>query len=217
MIPGTEGYEAHARALIPQYEAVAFEHKYAALLHLLPTKRAQVLDIGAGAGGDAAWFVARGHTVVAVEPVAGFRRVAMDTHRAPCIEWVDDHLPLLTRVCQRGQCFDLVSLMAVWMHLNAAEREAGMGILAGLLAPDGVLLMSLRHGPVPSARRMFAVSAQETIALQLMSRGPTWRFGILVGLSPLEVRASGRQQCSRVRTMAAAKSRSVGVLVHNAR
>jgi SAM-dependent methyltransferase len=156
MIPGTEGYEAHARALIPQYEAVAFEHKYAALLHLLPTKRAQVLDIGAGAGGDAAWFVARGHTVVAVEPVAGFRRVAMDTHRAPCIEWVDDHLPLLTRVCQRGQCFDLVSLMAVWMHLNAAEREAGMGILAGLLAPDGVLLMSLRHGPVPSARRMFA-------------------------------------------------------------
>jgi SAM-dependent methyltransferase len=170
MIPGTEGYEAHARALIPQYEAVAFEHKYAALLHLLPTKRAQVLDIGAGAGGDAAWFVARGHTVVAVEPVAGFRRVAMDTHRAPCIEWVDDHLPLLTRVCQRGQCFDLVSLMAVWMHLNAAEREAGMGILAGLLAPDGVLLMSLRHGPVPSARRMFAVSAQETIALATQHR-----------------------------------------------
>ncbi|MBS0521066.1 MAG: SAM-dependent methyltransferase, partial [Proteobacteria bacterium] len=29
----------------------------------------------------------------------------------------------------------------------------------------GVLILSLRHGPVPSGRRMFEVSAQETVDL----------------------------------------------------
>ena len=94
----------------------------------------------------------------------------MNLHRAPCIEWVDDKLPLLTRVCQRGQRFDVVSLMAVWMHLDAAEREAGMAVLVRLLDPDGILLMSLRHGPVPPSRRMFSVSAHETIALATRPR-----------------------------------------------
>ena len=61
MIPGTEGYAEQAQALIPQYEAVSFEHKNATLLHLLPTAPARVLDIGAGTGVDAAWFAACGN------------------------------------------------------------------------------------------------------------------------------------------------------------
>lgn len=56
-------------------------------------------------------------------------------------------------------------LTAVWMHLEADERARGMGSLAALLAPQGRILMSLRHGPVPPGRRMFDVSAEETLAL----------------------------------------------------
>lgn len=151
--------------LVPQYEAVSFAQKQAALLHLLPATPARVLDIGAGTGADAAWFADRGHTVVAVEPVAAFRHAAMELHRAPGIEWVDDSLPLLARVRQQRQCFDVVSLIAVWMHLDTAERATGMATLARLLDTNGVVLLTLRHGPVPAGRRMFAVSAQETIAL----------------------------------------------------
>jgi hypothetical protein len=37
--------------------------------------------------------------------------------------------------------------------------------IAALMRPGGLAFMTLRHGPVPPGRRMFAVSAAETIAL----------------------------------------------------
>jgi hypothetical protein len=62
---------------------------------------------------------------------------------------------------------DLVMLTAVWMHLEGAQRARGMPILAGLLRQGGLMLMTLRHGPIPSGRRMFEVPADETIAFAL--------------------------------------------------
>ena len=56
-------------------------------------------------------------------------------------------------------------LTAVWMHLDEQERRVAMPLVASLLAPHGVLIMALRHGPVPSERVMFTVSAEETVAL----------------------------------------------------
>ena len=40
-----------------------------------------------------------------------------------------------------------------------------MPVVASLLAAHGTLIMSLRHGPVPRGRRMFEVTAEETIGL----------------------------------------------------
>jgi hypothetical protein len=40
-----------------------------------------------------------------------------------------------------------------------------MSGLASLVSDGGQVVMSLRHGPVPDQRRMFDVSAEETIAL----------------------------------------------------
>jgi len=65
----------------------------------------------------------------------------------------------------RGQTFDAVLATAVWMHLDAAERAEAMPAVASLVRPEGVLLLSLRHGPVPEGRRMFEVTPEETIAL----------------------------------------------------
>lgn len=54
---------------------------------------------------------------------------------------------------------------AVWAHLSAAERAEGMVNLATLLRKSAVLIMSLRHGPSPAGRRVFEVSAEDTIEL----------------------------------------------------
>jgi len=89
----------------------------------------------------------------------------MRLHPSPLIEWLDDVLPGLDKVLARGQCFDVVMLSAVWMHLDEEERRAGMPRLVSLLAPGGLILMSLRHGPIPTGRRMFEVSGIETIEL----------------------------------------------------
>lgn len=165
MIPGTQGYAEQAAELIPRYEQEAFEDKHRAELHLLRRAPGLVLDVGAGTGADAAWFAAQGHSVLAVEPTVPLREAAMALHPHPTIEWVDDALPYLRAVRGRGRKFNMVTLIAVWMHLERQERSAGMAALATLLARDGTLVMSLRHGPVPEGRRMFEVSGSETIGL----------------------------------------------------
>jgi protein-L-isoaspartate O-methyltransferase len=131
----------------------------------MPDAPCSVLDIGSGTGRDAAAFAAMGHRVVAVEPTDALRTHAETTHRSSRIEWLDDGLPDLNVVLARGETFDLVMLTAVWMHLDMPQRRQAMPRVASLLAPAGTMIMSLRHGPVPPGRRMFEVSAEETIEL----------------------------------------------------
>jgi SAM-dependent methyltransferase len=164
-VRGTQGYAEQADALFVKYEEIGFEHKHEAVLHLLPRAPASVLDIGAGTGADAAWLDARGYRVVAIEPGREFRTRAMALHPSPSIEWVEDSLPGLAVMAGRRDTFDVVTLTAVWMHLDEAERATAMPNLASLVAPGGLLLMTLRHGPIPAGRVMFEVSAEETIHL----------------------------------------------------
>ena len=135
------------------------------MLHLIPAVPSHVLDIGSGTGRDAAWFAAQGHRVVAVEPTEALRLPAMALHRSPRIEWLDDSLPDLALLRSRGDSFDLVMLTAVWMHLDVQQRRQAMPNLAALVRGGGTVIMTLRHGPVPPGRRMFEISADETIEL----------------------------------------------------
>ncbi|BDH70407.1 hypothetical protein MTP06_38560 [Streptomyces sp. PLM4] len=159
---GTMGYGKDAEALAQQYEQVPFEEVHGHLLRWLPPAAGRAVDIGAGSGRDAAALAVRGYDVVAVEPTAELRQVGRRLHGDAPITWVDDALPALSRL--RGS-FGLVLLSAVWMHLDERERADGMRRLAELTAPGGCVAMTLRHGPPPSGRRMFAVSAAETVAL----------------------------------------------------
>lgn len=165
VISGTEGYANEAEALVKQYESLAFADIHSKVLHLIPTTAARVLDIGAGTGRDAAGFAAMGHRVMAVEPTDALRSRAAELHPSPSIEWLDDSLPDLAQINSLGVAFDVVMLTAVWMHLDLAQRQRVMPRVAALLQPGGVMIMSLRYGPIPPGRRMFTVSAEETIQL----------------------------------------------------
>lgn len=162
---GTEGYADEAEALLRQYECIAFTsvHQYA--MRLMPQPPAHVLNIGAGTGRDAAGFAALEYSVVAVEPTAELRLRAMQLHPSPCIEWIDDFLPDLRIVSARDQTFELAMMTAVWMHLDARQRRHGMPRVAALLRPGGMMMLTVRHGPVPPGRRMFDVTPEETIEL----------------------------------------------------
>jgi SAM-dependent methyltransferase len=164
-VSGTEGYAAEVETLLVQYERPVFAEVHAQVRHLIPPPPARVLDIGAGTGRDAAALAALGHSVVAVEPTAELREPGKALHRSPLIEWIDDGLPDVARLAGRAGSFDAVLLTAVWMHLDADQRARAMPAVARLLADEGVLILSLRHGPVPPGRRMFKVTAQETVAL----------------------------------------------------
>lgn len=162
---GTTGYAAAAKMLAQQYEAVTFEEIHREALHLYPTPPSLVLDIGAGTGRDAAALSRLGHTVVAVEPTTEMRITGQHIHRATQIEWIDDALPELSKVRRSGRYFDLILLMAVWMHIEEHERRLAMKNITSILAPGGRIALSLRRGPAPAKRRMFAVAPDETITL----------------------------------------------------
>jgi SAM-dependent methyltransferase len=124
-----------------------------------------VLDIGAGTGRDAAAFASMGHEVVAAEPTGELRRRAEALHPSLPIEWLDDSLPELARLTQRGETFDVVMMTAVWMHLDERQRRQAMPKVSALVRSGGIMSLTLRHGPVPPGRRMFDVSGDETVAL----------------------------------------------------
>src|SRR4029453_8020635 len=164
-VSGTEGYGETAAEGARQYESIGFADVHDDILHLFPTTPSHVIDIGAGTGRDAAAFAERGHSVTAVEPTPGLGAEAERLHARWPITWIDDSLPDLDRVHERGERYDVVMLTAVWMHLDAGQRERAMARVAPLARPGGLIALSLRHGPVPAGRRMFEVSAQETCEL----------------------------------------------------
>lgn len=169
-VSGTEGYAEIADILIAQWQKISFSEQYAELLHIIPIAPSRVLDIGSGIGQDAAAFAARGHRVVAVEPVRELRLPGIALHDSPNITWLDDSLPDLTVLCARNETFDLIMLSAVWMHLDDTQRQRAMPKLASLMSASATMVISLRHGPVPPRRRMFDVSAQETIELAVIHK-----------------------------------------------
>jgi SAM-dependent methyltransferase len=163
---GVAWYDRNAPGLAEQYEGAAFQAVHGWLIPLLDgSTEGPVLDIGAGSGRDAAWFAARGHSVVAVEPAASLRAEARARHPEQSIEWLDDRLPELEAVTARGQTFSLILVSAVWMHVLPAERERAFEILVSLLRPGGLLALTLRLGEPDTERGMSAVTADELLAL----------------------------------------------------
>lgn len=186
-VSGTEGYAETAPSLVKQWQNISFAEQHKPVLHLIPNAPSRILDIGAGVGVDAAAFAAMGHRVVAVEPVDELRCAGMELHASSQIEWIDDSLPDLAIVRSRYETFDVVMLTAVWMHLDEAQRCRATPKIGALLSEGGVLIMSLRHGPIPTGRRMFDVSAEETIQLASIE-----------GLRPvLHLRTQSIQQANR--------------------
>jgi SAM-dependent methyltransferase len=161
----TDGYAWQAPDLLCQYESITFADAHRAILHLIPREPCDAVDIGAGTGRDAAALAEMGHRVVAVEPTAEMRRGGMALHPSPRIEWLDDSLPDLALLTARGETYDLVMLTAVWMHLDKEQRRRAMATISSLVRKGGMMSLTLRYGPVPAGRRMFEVTAEETVRL----------------------------------------------------
>lgn len=163
--PAIADYDAKATVLVPSWRKLDFLEVHAPVLHLLPETSSRILDIGAGAGGDAGWFAGQGHTVLAVEPADGLRLAGMAEHAGPNIQWLDDSLPDLAAVMSRGETFDLVTLTAVWAHLDHDQRARAIPNIAALMRDGGRLIMSVRNGWTIPERPTWEARPEETIHL----------------------------------------------------
>ncbi|MDD1792761.1 class I SAM-dependent methyltransferase [Enterovibrio sp. ZSDZ42] len=157
-------YHTHAQTLDAQYQQVTFEQVHDSWRLYWPEgndRTCKVLDVGAGNGGDAAWFAKRGCDVYAVEPADAFRAIGEARTQSLPVTWLSDTLPELKVVNQLSLRFDCILLSAVWMHIAPSDRARAFRKLANVLAPNGRLVITLRHGSFDDARTAHAVSVEE--------------------------------------------------------
>lgn len=151
-------YTRNADALFQRYQALPAHEVHRCWQDLLPSQPGSACDIGAGSGRDAVWLASQGWNVTAVEPNAALRTrgEAHTNTLAPrlkgSITWLDDSLPELTRLRALDQRYTLVLISAVWMHLPPTQHARAMRIVSELLAPGGLLVISLRQGPDAEGR-----------------------------------------------------------------
>jgi SAM-dependent methyltransferase len=136
-------YNQFAPTLAPAYDRVSFEAVHGPLLHQLPPAPADILDIGAGSGRDAAALESIGYRVTAVEPAAALRDLGCS--RAQNVRWLDDRLPELGRLRESsGVSFDFILCSAVLMSLSPELIQPSFKTMAKLLRPSGKLMISVR-------------------------------------------------------------------------
>nr|WP_082008584.1 class I SAM-dependent methyltransferase [Photobacterium gaetbulicola] len=159
-------YHNNASRLASDYQKLVFENVHASWKRFWPVaedtaKPLCVLDVGAGSGRDALWFAENGCEVYAVEPAEALRDIGKRHTQAKEVVWLDDSLPELKKVISLGIRFEYILLSAVWMHIPPSERERTFRKLSNLLAPNGKLIITLRHGDFDDGRKNHGVSAQE--------------------------------------------------------
>ncbi len=153
-------YSKNSDELASQYNALDFEKVHSAWKAHWPMADEIVLDVGAGSGRDAKWMSEQGADVYALEPCDELREIGCAT-TGPNVTWIDDELPSLNRVQGMGIRFDLILVSAVWMHLAPTTRARAFRKLSNLLAPNGRLVITLRHGGFDDGRVGYEVSVAE--------------------------------------------------------
>ncbi|QYJ92067.1 methyltransferase domain-containing protein [Shewanella spartinae] len=159
-------YTEHVKALCTQYNAQRFEDVHQSWQDFWPTAEQRVLDVGAGTGRDAKWFSHQGCEVYALEPNDEMRAEGKRYTQSHSVTWLNDKLPELKNILSLGVQFDVILVSAVWMHLAESHRQRAFRKLSNLLAPNGKLIITLRHGEFDDGRVSYpvSVSEQETLA-----------------------------------------------------
>ena len=159
-------YDNHVSELNAQYLSVKAEDVHEAWLPSLNSNGSartnlHALDVGTGVGRDAAHLSSLGYEVVAVDKSLPMLEQAKQNFPNQSITWLQDALPALSEVRKLDIKFDVILLSAVWMHIPATERRKCVRILSELLAPNGKIVVTLRHGSFSDGRTAHAVSLDE--------------------------------------------------------
>ena len=158
-------YTDNAPELFDQYLRIPAGEIHAGWKSFLPASAGLACDIGAGSGRDANWLASIGWDVIAVEPNKALRELAIPAAHAR-VTFMEDALPGLASLRSTSHHFDLILLSAVWMHVPVKERERAFRIVTDLLAPGGLLVITLRQSSIEETDRQFhPVSADEVIGL----------------------------------------------------
>jgi protein-L-isoaspartate O-methyltransferase len=88
MAAGTEGYERFIPLFIESAQSLDFHQSCKDYKKFLPSAPASLLDIGSGAGQNAAALASLGYHVTAVEPMYEFLNAALNKYGTLSVRWM---------------------------------------------------------------------------------------------------------------------------------
>ena len=121
-------------------EAVELESLLVPFEARLP-RESRLLDLGCGPGRDAAWFGARGHSVVGADLSVGQLRVASE--QAPEARLVQTDMRSLPFA---ADTFDGCWCLASMLHVPRADLPGTLAEVRRVLRPGAPLFASVKHG-----------------------------------------------------------------------
>lgn len=152
-------------AFVEASRALDFDAVNKHILEFLPSSSSRILDAGAGIGQNATELAKRGHSVVAVEPLAAFIEAARSGYQSDNLTWIEDGLPLLKKLGDAPARFDFILIQGVWHHLDENERALAMARLSNLLDEGGICAITLRNGPAGAGTHVFPTDGSSTASL----------------------------------------------------
>lgn len=163
-------YDTDAQKTAATYEQVPFEKMLSAIAPHLPDS-GRLLEAGAGSGRDAAYWLANGYDVTAIDGSAGMLAEAIRHHPELHGRTIHHVLPAVLPFADAS--FDVVTSMAVIMHLAHKDLSGVFADLARVLVPGGVLAYSVNttrpgldaHDNDERGRHFSCLSADEWEAL----------------------------------------------------
>ncbi len=182
-------YATNAKSIAQQYSSLEPERVHSSWLQYLPAEPGLACDIGAGAGRDALWLADHGWDVTAVEPCEALKQALPSKHDN--ITWLSDTLPNLQQLQSQHHCYSLILISAVWMHLTQTEQSTALQRVKGLLAPNGLLIITWRNQADDTGRQFKKVDESifqgaEIICSEDMCgrKGVEWKTAVIKGGSP---------------------------------
>jgi 2-polyprenyl-3-methyl-5-hydroxy-6-metoxy-1,4-benzoquinol methylase len=165
MTAGTQGYENFIDLFVESSREFDFHMVCSDFKRFLPAATATVLDIGSGAGQNAAELSRLGYRVTAVEPMTEFLDAAKEYYENSSVRWLLGSLPELECLDNDEARFEFVLINGVWHHLDEHEREQSVMRISKLINTGGKCAISLRNGPAGMGTRVFPTSMESTIDL----------------------------------------------------
>ncbi|MBB1487660.1 class I SAM-dependent methyltransferase [Oceanospirillum sediminis] len=163
-VTGTAGYERFASRFVESSQSMDFRVVCQAFIDYLPEFPARILDVGAGAGQNAAALADMGYNVTAIEPLDIFLTAAQTAYSDQAINWHQCQMPGLACLDGKEASFDFILAEGVWHHLDETERQSTVLRFGELLRPGGRCALSLRNGPMGMGSCVYPTDADETIA-----------------------------------------------------
>lgn len=163
MVRGTQGYRNSINRFVQISQSLNFFEVCKDFVGFLPAIPARILDVGSGAGQNAAALADMNFSVTAVEPIIDLLHASQQKYKNRTITWLNCSLPLLDCLVDKHERFDFILVESVWHHLNEAERSMSMNRFAALLNRGAKVAISMRDGPAGMGTCVYPTNASHTI------------------------------------------------------